>query len=264
MSRWAKARPCSFGFILMQPYTLGLLVKLLVCLFLKQALLHVFILLDPPGGRQRRDRGEWEQGRSRGASSWAGGNRRGAGPCAGLRHAAGRTLREEPGRRPQPSLSHRPDPAERGEAAGSGMAGRARGLYRRLLRLHRALPPALRALGDRYVRDEFRRHRAVGPAEAQRFLREWEASARRRRRPGGGRRSEPSPRGGRPGEAASSATFDTAPLPGVAGAPAAPCMCSVGKRAPSVVRHVPSRYPAVHGSVTSGPATRARCHTSHR
>ncbi|XP_059584960.1 succinate dehydrogenase assembly factor 3, mitochondrial isoform X2 [Alligator mississippiensis] len=54
------------------------------------------------------------------------------------------------------------------------MAGRARGLYRRLLRLHRALPPALRALGDRYVRDEFRRHRAVGPAEAQRFLREWE------------------------------------------------------------------------------------------
>ncbi|XP_019363523.1 PREDICTED: succinate dehydrogenase assembly factor 3, mitochondrial, partial [Gavialis gangeticus] len=33
---------------------------------------------------------------------------------------------------------------------------------------------ALRALGDRYVRDEFRRHREVGPAEAQRFLQEWE------------------------------------------------------------------------------------------
>uniref|UniRef100_A0A8C6ZMC0 Succinate dehydrogenase assembly factor 3 n=1 Tax=Nothoprocta perdicaria TaxID=30464 RepID=A0A8C6ZMC0_NOTPE len=47
-------------------------------------------------------------------------------------------------------------------------------LYRRVLRLHRALPPALRALGDRYVQEEFRRHRAAGPAEAQRFLREWE------------------------------------------------------------------------------------------
>ncbi|OWK62055.1 Succinate dehydrogenase assembly factor 3, mitochondrial [Lonchura striata] len=55
------------------------------------------------------------------------------------------------------------------------MAGGARRLYRRILRLHRALPPALRDLGDRYVKEEFRRHRAAGPAEAQRFLREWEA-----------------------------------------------------------------------------------------
>ncbi|NWU67247.1 SDHF3 factor, partial [Pterocles burchelli] len=47
------------------------------------------------------------------------------------------------------------------------------------LRLHRALPAALRALGDRYVKEEFRKHKAAGPAEAQRFLREWEASARR-------------------------------------------------------------------------------------
>ncbi|NWS66703.1 SDHF3 factor, partial [Crotophaga sulcirostris] len=39
-----------------------------------------------------------------------------------------------------------------------------------------ALPPALRALGDRYVREEFRKHKAVGDAEAQRFLREWEAT----------------------------------------------------------------------------------------
>ncbi|NXT25453.1 SDHF3 factor, partial [Syrrhaptes paradoxus] len=54
-----------------------------------------------------------------------------------------------------------------------------RGLYRRILRLHRALPAALRALGDRYVKEEFRKHKAAGPAEAQRFLREWEASARR-------------------------------------------------------------------------------------
>ncbi|NXX90939.1 SDHF3 factor, partial [Centropus bengalensis] len=40
----------------------------------------------------------------------------------------------------------------------------------------RALPPALRALGDRYVKEEFGKHKAVGPAEAQRFLREWEAT----------------------------------------------------------------------------------------
>lgn len=59
------------------------------------------------------------------------------------------------------------------------MAGGARRLYRRILQLHRALPPALRDLGDRYVKEEFRRHRAAGPAEAQRFLREWEASGRR-------------------------------------------------------------------------------------
>ncbi|NWR66718.1 SDHF3 factor, partial [Bucorvus abyssinicus] len=59
------------------------------------------------------------------------------------------------------------------------MPGGARGLYRRILLLHRALPVALRALGDRYVKEEFRKHKAAGPAEAQRFLREWEASARR-------------------------------------------------------------------------------------
>ncbi|NXC40960.1 SDHF3 factor, partial [Penelope pileata] len=61
-------------------------------------------------------------------------------------------------------------------------AGGARGLYRRILLLHRALPPALRELGDRYVKEEFRKHRAAGPAEAQRFLREWEASAQLIRR----------------------------------------------------------------------------------
>ncbi|XP_015709134.1 succinate dehydrogenase assembly factor 3, mitochondrial [Coturnix japonica] len=54
------------------------------------------------------------------------------------------------------------------------MPGGARGLYRRILLLHRALPPALRELGDRYVKEEFRKHKAAGPAEAQRFLREWE------------------------------------------------------------------------------------------
>ncbi|NXU90692.1 SDHF3 factor, partial [Xiphorhynchus elegans] len=53
--------------------------------------------------------------------------------------------------------------------------GAALRLYRRVLRLHRALPPALRALGDRYAREEFRRHRGARPGAARRFLREWEA-----------------------------------------------------------------------------------------
>ncbi|NP_001404648.1 succinate dehydrogenase assembly factor 3, mitochondrial isoform a precursor [Mus musculus] len=51
---------------------------------------------------------------------------------------------------------------------------RVRALYRRILLLHRALPPDLKALGDQYVKDEFRRHKTVGPGEAQRFLKEWE------------------------------------------------------------------------------------------
>lgn len=94
---------------------------------------------------------------------------------------------------PSAAAAHRalPPRAERGPGAppdgfcaaampgGLGtQAGGARGLYRRILLLHRALPPALRELGDRYVKEEFRKHKAAGPAEAQRFLREWEASAR--------------------------------------------------------------------------------------
>ncbi|XP_060052172.1 succinate dehydrogenase assembly factor 3, mitochondrial isoform X1 [Erinaceus europaeus] len=47
-------------------------------------------------------------------------------------------------------------------------------LYRRILLLHRVLPPDLKALGDQYVKDEFRRHKTVGSDEAQRFLQEWE------------------------------------------------------------------------------------------
>ncbi|XP_002713734.1 succinate dehydrogenase assembly factor 3, mitochondrial [Oryctolagus cuniculus] len=52
-----------------------------------------------------------------------------------------------------------------------------RALYRRILQLHRVLPPDLKALGDQYVKDEFRRHKAVGSDEARRFLQEWEVYA---------------------------------------------------------------------------------------
>ncbi|XP_041040549.1 succinate dehydrogenase assembly factor 3, mitochondrial [Carcharodon carcharias] len=55
--------------------------------------------------------------------------------------------------------------------------GRVRALYKRILLVHRLLPPELRALGDRYVRDEFRRNRAVEVQQANRFIEEWEAYA---------------------------------------------------------------------------------------
>ncbi|KAM4874709.1 succinate dehydrogenase assembly factor 3, mitochondrial [Thomomys bottae] len=54
---------------------------------------------------------------------------------------------------------------------------RVRSLYRRILLLHRVLPPDLKALGDQYVKDEFRRHKTVGSDEARRFMQEWEAYA---------------------------------------------------------------------------------------
>ncbi|MBW04445.1 Succinate dehydrogenase assembly factor 3, mitochondrial, partial [Eschrichtius robustus] len=56
---------------------------------------------------------------------------------------------------------------------------RVRALYRRILLLHRVLPPDLKALGDQYVKDEFRRHKTVGSDEAERFLQEWEATQSR-------------------------------------------------------------------------------------
>uniref|UniRef100_A0A2K6TP38 Succinate dehydrogenase assembly factor 3 n=1 Tax=Saimiri boliviensis boliviensis TaxID=39432 RepID=A0A2K6TP38_SAIBB len=40
--------------------------------------------------------------------------------------------------------------------------------------INTVLPPDLKARGDQYVKDEFRRHKAVGSDEAQRFLQEWE------------------------------------------------------------------------------------------
>ncbi|KAI6217856.1 Succinate dehydrogenase assembly factor 3 [Aphelenchoides fujianensis] len=45
--------------------------------------------------------------------------------------------------------------------------------YKRILRLHYGLPPELRLMGDVYVRDEFRRHKAVPRDQALVFLKEW-------------------------------------------------------------------------------------------
>uniref|UniRef100_A0A8C4Q1T5 Succinate dehydrogenase assembly factor 3 n=1 Tax=Eptatretus burgeri TaxID=7764 RepID=A0A8C4Q1T5_EPTBU len=53
-------------------------------------------------------------------------------------------------------------------------AVRVRSLYRRLLHLHRALPAGLRVLGDRYVGEEFRRHKSASEAQSEQFLLEWQ------------------------------------------------------------------------------------------
>ena len=51
-----------------------------------------------------------------------------------------------------------------------------RALYKGLLRLHRGLPFQLQAMGDQYVKDEFRRHKEVPKAEADIFMTEWTVS----------------------------------------------------------------------------------------
>nr|XP_045585760.1 succinate dehydrogenase assembly factor 3, mitochondrial-like [Procambarus clarkii] len=50
---------------------------------------------------------------------------------------------------------------------------RVRVLYKTVLKLHRGLPLELRALGDQYARDEFRRHKEATPEQAQIFMSEW-------------------------------------------------------------------------------------------
>ncbi|KAG8005003.1 Succinate dehydrogenase assembly factor 3 [Nibea albiflora] len=49
-----------------------------------------------------------------------------------------------------------------------------RSLYKRILVLHRFLPIDLRALGDQYVKDEFRRHKQASAEEVKSFMTEWE------------------------------------------------------------------------------------------
>ncbi|XP_036421829.1 succinate dehydrogenase assembly factor 3, mitochondrial isoform X1 [Colossoma macropomum] len=58
--------------------------------------------------------------------------------------------------------------------ASSGHISRVRSLYKRILMLHRFMPIDLRALGDQYVKDEFRRHKSASPEEVKHFMKEWE------------------------------------------------------------------------------------------
>ncbi|KAK3104729.1 hypothetical protein FSP39_008786 [Pinctada imbricata] len=50
---------------------------------------------------------------------------------------------------------------------------RVRALYKAVLKLHRGLPLEMKALGDQYVKEEFKRHKNVGHAEAKIFMEEW-------------------------------------------------------------------------------------------
>nr|XP_057903120.1 succinate dehydrogenase assembly factor 3, mitochondrial [Doryrhamphus excisus] len=47
-------------------------------------------------------------------------------------------------------------------------------LYKRILVLHRLMPIHLRALGDQYVKEEFRRHKTASPQQADNFMTEWQ------------------------------------------------------------------------------------------
>lgn len=53
---------------------------------------------------------------------------------------------------------------------------RVRALYKAILRIHRGLPLQMKALGDQYVKDEFRRHKNCTPHEADVFMNEWTVS----------------------------------------------------------------------------------------
>eukprot|EP00088_Acartia_fossae_P054350 TRINITY_DN6231_c0_g1_i5.p1 TRINITY_DN6231_c0_g1~~TRINITY_DN6231_c0_g1_i5.p1 ORF type:complete len:123 (-),score=10.41 TRINITY_DN6231_c0_g1_i5:340-708(-) len=46
-------------------------------------------------------------------------------------------------------------------------------LYKTCLKLHRGLPLHLKAIGDTYVKDEFRRHKKADTAQTQIFMEAW-------------------------------------------------------------------------------------------
>ncbi|XP_069120325.1 succinate dehydrogenase assembly factor 3, mitochondrial-like [Argopecten irradians] len=50
---------------------------------------------------------------------------------------------------------------------------RVRALYKAILKLHRGLPQNFKAIGDQYVKDEFKRHKNITSAEADVFMTEW-------------------------------------------------------------------------------------------
>ncbi|KAI7849535.1 hypothetical protein BDC45DRAFT_271824 [Circinella umbellata] len=48
-------------------------------------------------------------------------------------------------------------------------------LYRHILRVHRCMPAAMRAMGDDYVKSEFRRHKDIdNPVQIMGFLSQWQ------------------------------------------------------------------------------------------
>lgn len=49
-------------------------------------------------------------------------------------------------------------------------------LYKTCLKLHRGLPIHMKAIGDAYVKDEFRRHKAAEKAQVDVFMEAWAVS----------------------------------------------------------------------------------------
>ena len=49
-------------------------------------------------------------------------------------------------------------------------------LYKSCLKLHRGLPLELQAIGDSYVKEEFRRHKTASPEHTQVFMQQWAVS----------------------------------------------------------------------------------------
>lgn len=49
-------------------------------------------------------------------------------------------------------------------------------LYRRILKLHKSLPLTSKALGDQYLKDEFRRHKNASQEQMAEFIQEWKVS----------------------------------------------------------------------------------------
>lgn len=49
-------------------------------------------------------------------------------------------------------------------------------LYKMIFRLHKSLPPDMKELGDKYVRNEFKLHKTASPEHTKIFLNEWAVS----------------------------------------------------------------------------------------
>ncbi len=54
---------------------------------------------------------------------------------------------------------------------------RVRYLYKMILRLHRSLPQDIRDVGDKYVREEFKKHKNADSAFIGPFMIEWSVSS---------------------------------------------------------------------------------------
>ena len=56
---------------------------------------------------------------------------------------------------------------------GPGHSSRVRALYKAILRLHKGMPPELKEIGDKYVKEEFKRHKDAEAPFVVVFMKEW-------------------------------------------------------------------------------------------